>query len=198
MNRRGQDRTGPLGGAGMVGLWGASSLIASVQTGTLSNAGGTTNTATIASVIPANCIVLTSWLTQANYASDQRNAYARIDLTNATTLTITINFNAGYYTTCRYTVVEFMPGVIRSNQSGTISVASGATSNTATITSVNTAKSFVLPLGTTEDSNAVPPSSDPNAQWFTLTLTNATTVTALRNTAAAVNNVVGYQVVEFF
>lgn len=85
--------------------------------------------------------------------------------------------------------------MIASVQSGTITIGTGATSNTATITSVNTAKSVVHFLGFT-------------TTWTTtyrgdrtfprVALTNATTVTAFRDSSDATFTVtVGYCVVEY-
>lgn len=83
---------------------------------------------------------------------------------------------------------------IRSVQKGTITIANANTSNTATISSVNTAKAFVLFGGHTGTdatyslSQGVPK----------LDLTNATTVTANRDAQAATQSLtVSYTVVEF-
>ena len=83
-------------------------------------------------------------------------------------------------------------GGIKSVQQGTIAINDPALSNTAVITSVNTAKAFVLNLGMETASTGI-------AQIMTrVSLTDATTVTATRGATAAGNNVtVGFVVVEF-
>lgn len=183
----------------MVSLWGASSLIRSVQAGTIAVGAGTTSqTATIAAVDLANTMLLFSITSQAGTFSDPRNAWARLELTNSTTLTASINADAGYSTTVGYRVVEYRPGVFRSIQYSTITMASGAASGTVTITEVDPAKSFVMYLGHTEDSAAASPGMDPNGQWCRLAVTNGTTITAARNTAVAANNVVGVVIGELF
>lgn len=196
--RRPRNFIGPMAMAGTVSLWGTSSLIKSIQSGTLGNSGGVTNTATISAVVPENCLLQVSFTSQAAASSDARNSWCRIDLTNSTTLTITINFNAGFVTTIAYQVIEFMPGVLKSVQRGTISVATGTTTNTAALATVNLAKAFVTYLGMTEDSNSSPPMWDAQGQSFKLEITNSTTVTATRNTAVASNNVIAYQIGELF
>lgn len=84
---------------------------------------------------------------------------------------------------------------IKSIQTGTITLTAPAVSNTATITSVNTAKAFVLPNGVTFNNSATEP-------YFSLcrwTLTNATTVTLERATAATTGSPVGaFTVVEYY
>lgn len=74
-------------------------------------------------------------------------------------------------------------------QKGTISLAAGDTSGTATITSVDTTKAVVLCSVRVD-------ALDANQQLCTWQLTNATTVTVTRNTSGAAM-VVEYTVVEF-
>jgi hypothetical protein len=80
---------------------------------------------------------------------------------------------------------------VKSVQAGTIAL-SGVTSNTATISSVNTNKSVVLYGGitTTDTTGTLPPLAY-------LTLTNATTVTATRATSSNTTTV-SYTVLEFY
>ena len=80
---------------------------------------------------------------------------------------------------------------VKSVQTGTI-LMSGVTSNTATISSVNTAKSVVLFGGWTTDNTS-------GSLLFApyLTLTNATTVTATRSTISNTTTV-SYTVLEFY
>jgi hypothetical protein len=83
---------------------------------------------------------------------------------------------------------------IKSIQAGTITINSNTTSNTATISSVSTAKSFVLYGGNSggDSSGGGNPSSDAGH----VVLTNATTVTATR-LGVGNNMILAYTVVEF-
>lgn len=187
--------TAVLGGAGMVSLWGASSLIRSVQTGTLSvGNGNTSNTATITAVAVEHSVLLYGSSTPALVGSDQRNAWAKLAITNATTLTGTIITDAGYATAIQYTVVEFMPGVVKSIQNSAITL-SGGGSASVSITAVNTGKSWLCQNGITTDTYTP---ADPGNYQIRLTFASASSVTATRGVAGAGNFVVNFQVVEFF
>lgn len=80
---------------------------------------------------------------------------------------------------------------VKSVQTGTI-LMSGVTSNTATISSVNTAKSVVLYGGCKDSLN-----TGTNLGLPGLELTNSTTVTATRSTASSVGTAY-YTVLEFY
>lgn len=82
---------------------------------------------------------------------------------------------------------------IKRIQRGTISLVGAST--TATITSVDTAKSVVSFLG---QSNTGSTADHPNGYFMRLTLTNATTVTADRGGTGAITPVVSFQVVEYY
>lgn len=82
--------------------------------------------------------------------------------------------------------------VIRSIQRGTINIPSG-TSATATITSVNTAKTHLVYLG-----HNVPNTSPADGGMFMyIVLTNATTVTVVNSTAGYAGTV-SFEVVEYW
>ena len=81
--------------------------------------------------------------------------------------------------------------VVKSIQTGTITVS--ATSQTATITSVDTAKAIVLPGGHSESDGA----AALRGSFSRVVLTNATTVTATRGTDVAADGIVAYTVLEF-
>lgn len=110
-------------------------------------------------------------------------------LTNATTTTITrIGTNTGSQT-INYTVVTFATAALNGNiQRGTITL-SAQTSNTATISSVDTAKSFV------NYGNFRVTAANDNTDIPTLTLTNGTTVTAAVN--AAGSPIAAFEVIQF-
>lgn len=90
---------------------------------------------------------------------------------------------------------------IKSIQTGTIVIATGSTSNTATITSVTTTKSVLTLLGMqSSDSMSFGSSgSAPGSTIGTLTLTDATTVTFARNNSTGSRTLTAaFQVVEYY
>lgn len=90
--------------------------------------------------------------------------------------------------------MSYSPTVVKSIQSGTIAMANTDTSKTATITSVNTAKSMITLTGLSSTQGNT---TYPHARMARVTLTNATTVTADRGSGVD-DLTVGYQVVEFY
>lgn len=82
-------------------------------------------------------------------------------------------------------------GNVRSIQRGTIAIANPSTSNTATITSVDTAKSIVNNLGWTTSSGG-------SVDFARVALTNSTTVTANATPTSTVTTTVSYEVIEFY
>lgn len=80
--------------------------------------------------------------------------------------------------------------VVKSVQTGSMTVASGTTSNTATITSVNTAKAVVLYGGYSQVSTA-------GTYGGTLVLTNATTLTGTIQASDGANHIVTFTVLEY-
>lgn len=194
--RRPRSFIGPGGMAGMVGLWGTNSLIRSVQSGVISLASGSSsNTATIAAVNIANTVVFHGGQNAPSGAGDQYNMMARVELTNSTT--VTAAQSSSYATATKdvaYTVIEFAPGVLKSVQSGTITVTGASTSNTATITSVDTNKSVVLNNGFSTTYNGIITDASLNGS---MRLTNATTVTFAQPTGST-TRVGGYLVLEFY
>lgn len=77
---------------------------------------------------------------------------------------------------------------------GTITIAGGASSNTATITAVDTANSILTLLGTRSEADA---SFGAESTDVTLVLTNSTTITAARNATSGGNLIVAYQLIEY-
>lgn len=156
-------------------------------------ASATSNTATITSVTTANSLLLYGGITPAVDAGEWKDIRVRLTLTNATTITAERTGNVAAID-ISYFIIEFYPGIVKSNQSGTIAIT--GTSNTDTITSVDTSKSICVYLGelVTTASTAI---QYINSTLTRVTLTNATTVTGTRdgsdNAATA-----GYQVVEFY
>lgn len=184
--------------SGMVGLWGASSLVRSVQRGVITLAINTTSgTATIAAVDTANS-VLVFLMNSTNYNNTEwRYQMGRMALTNSTTITLSRTATAlvGDSIAGSWELIEFHPGVIKSIQRGTVTV-DGSATDTATITAVNPAKSQTYALGMTGDSNLYAGYT----QQVYLTLTDATTVTTTFQgwSGGGVGETVGFQVVEFY
>lgn len=87
-------------------------------------------------------------------------------------------------------LTQFLPGAIKAIYRGTIAIANTATSNTATITSVDTTKALIFPLGVESTETSV---ANTNVR---VALTNATTVTASRGGSTG-SVTVGFQVVEY-
>jgi len=192
--RRQRNLLGPQGMGGMVGLWGQSSLVASVQRGVFTIAFGSTSaSATIAAVDLANAILIYTGSTyNTDTSTDEQLFECRLTLTNATTVTGNRQ-NTGNGSDVGYEVIEFLPGVIKSMQRGTISLTGAQQSNTATITSVNTARAMMGFLNS-QDQDV----SGYGARFKSTTvLTNGTTVTTLR-TAAVYTHASSYEVVEFY
>jgi len=188
--RRNRDFIGPAGMGGLVSLWGASSLIQSVQRGTIVIAAlGTTNTATITAVNLANTRLVYDGHTCVtnNVTAAIGNAY--VQLTNATTLTATRNTASTDTVTVAYEVLEYAPGIVKSVQRGTV-----VNGTPATITAVNTAKSELDYLGFIS-TNTVPNNNQTTINPY-LVLTNATTVTGEQ--ALVSSSTSSYQVTEFF
>ena len=86
---------------------------------------------------------------------------------------------------------QFTGQKIKSIQRGVITIAGGSTSNTATITSVNTSKAICYFLGYSSQAS----STGPDLRIY---LTNGTTVTASRGSSSVTSAwYASYQVVEF-
>jgi len=84
-------------------------------------------------------------------------------------------------------------GQIKSIQYGTLTWASGDTTVTATITSVNTARAVLSYLGFAGTNT-----TNPGADECSMTLTNATTVTGLRSLSGASTASASFCVTEFY
>ena len=164
------------------------SLIRSVQYGSITVANTeTTQTATITAVDVTRASLV--FLGCSNNAGGAPNGQVHLALTNSTTVTATRGASS-VSTTVAFCVIEYQPQVIRRVQRGTIAITAGNTTNTAAITSVNTAKSVLSWLG---QSLATGDLTDGSAR---LTLTSATVVTATREVNTN-EMTVAYQVLEW-
>lgn len=184
--------TGPLGGAGLVGLWGASSMVRSVQY-FVSTVNGATVNITIAAVNPANAVVMPMFLKSTETGGNLGVSCATVEITTATNVAVKRLNWVGE--TARFMVLEFAPGVLKSNQVANLSQGStGLTTTTATITAVNTNKIMLV----CSDRNTAS-TQGPDKVKSDVEVTNATTLTSTRTTAdATYYNVNTVQVLEFF
>lgn len=163
---------------------GGGSEVASVQYGSISLPAGTLSaTATITSVDTTRSVVM-SLGCKTNAPDTNGTAWAegesKVTLTNSTTVTASGGGNS--YTSVHYfVVITFNPGSVKSLQDVTISGADNTTSDTATITSVNTSKTVIFMrdalLGRGQTANV---GSGLTQIAYGTTLTNATTVTHFR------------------
>jgi len=186
--RRQRNLLGPQGMGGMVSLWGASSLIKSIQYGTTSTT-GTTTTATITSVDTNNACLIYLGCTSTNSA-DGGYWTGSCVLTNSTTVTTNYQTTSGETKILGFCVVEYQPGVFKSLQTFSISLISAA-SATTTITAVNVAKSQIISGGMQTYGAAM-------TQPGRVTLTNATTVTLNRVATDAYTTIIPGCVIEYF
>lgn len=165
--------------------------IASIQSG-LSNRTSATTNVTISSVSLTKSFSITSLRTNDNLLLPDVTCVGM--LTTATNLELRSAASpSSLNSIVRYFVVEFDSDADLNVQSGTISISSAQESNTATITSVDTTKTFIVHAGTLGANYTSPVPRNTTR----LRLTDATTVTADRSTnGSAVDMETGYYVVE--
>lgn len=171
-------------------------LNSSTQAGTLSGTGASL-TATITAVTAANSMVFYGGWTDTAASDGSHGVNAWLTLTNGTTVTGTKNAASGGTTIFNFTVVEFKSAQVKSMNRGSIAMTTVQTSNTATITAVNTTYSIPNFLGFTTGAAAA---GNPNFgdSLAALNLSNSTTPNAQRGTiAASITNTVGYEIMEF-
>lgn len=172
MNRRGADRIGPLGSSGVIAQWGGSSLVESVQFGSTNVTGSNTTADTTITAVDYNRSFILG-IGGNNNGVDNWGLRPNIQLFNATTVRASRGYQDGTNSGSIYwVVVQWRPGVVKSIQYATLDF-SAISNPTATITSVNTAKTFVSRRGETftnlpGTSSYIPDSS--------ITLSNATTL----------------------
>lgn len=179
----------------LVAQFGQRSMIKSIQTLIITKIGGTTSAnGTITSVVPANTVVYTNGYNQSNSADAIEYSFA-VQLTNATTVNVSTG-GSGIEINVNITVVEYVPGVIKSKQAGAMStIATPATTSTVTITTVNVNKAALIQAGYT----ATGSTSGTGSIATRFVLTNATTITAQRKDNSAGWTITPYyQIVEFY
>jgi hypothetical protein len=102
----------------MVAQWGAPSMIASFQRGTiLIAAAATSAVATITAVDPTRAVLV--WCgTQVNGADSPDHGFARLELATSTQVNAIRAASGSNSVSVNYEVIEFVPGIIRSVQRG--------------------------------------------------------------------------------
>lgn len=166
--------------------------IKSIQRGTITLNGVASNTATITAVATTNTELVYLGCSYDTDVADEQQYECRVMLTNATTVTANRGGTSGT-AIASFEVIEYATGVLRSVQRGTISL-SGATSNTATVSAVDTTRCRLTSLGTSDTSGA--PQGFGSRFRARLALTNATTITATKGVANDTTTV-AYQLLEF-
>jgi hypothetical protein len=173
----------------------AHGFLQSLQTGTVAITNG--NATATASLSPA-VNVNNAWLIPMGYTSTEAagaltdfNAF--ITLTNATTVTGT-RTGTTQLLTPRFALLEFVPGVVRSIQYGTV-VLTTVASATATIAAVMAAKTIVTPLGFS--TNAGTGGIAGSQCDLDVVLTNPTTITVTGNNSVNTYTV-GFVAVELY
>lgn len=152
--------------------------------------GAASATATI-STVGSNAFILYLGF-QASATTNTSIAYARVELTNTTTVTAYRNTSSGTDTvTVKCVVVDATSSLIASVQSGTISIGSASTSGTATISSTNASYTVLHYLGATNAST-----SQTFSQIESVLTVSGTTVTATRFASGAAQTV-GFIAIEF-
>jgi hypothetical protein len=165
-----------------------SPLVVSVQRGVITFASALTGTATIQPVNLANAVL--TWGGGSNDTADAQAWAARVELTNATTVTAV---RMDPFTTTTYLsweVTEYAPGVIRSVQRGSATIT--AVPTTVTIAAVSDlAKTSVELLGQTGIAGH-------GVSTFNYIALQLTSVTSLRaDTGSNTSQTFGWQVTEW-
>lgn len=166
--------------------------VKSLQTGSIDLNGVTSNTATISAVVLANTMLIPCGDTHATTSTTSTEIMAYLQLTNTTTVTATRFTTEATAFVMQFIVVEFNTGVLNSVQRGITNV-NGGTSTAVTITSVNTAKTFVSHLGRALNASG----GSPQTRDTKLVLTNATTLTVSVASNPGVELDTSWEVVEF-
>lgn len=157
-------------------------------------ASASSNTATISSVDTSRTsLVWGGQVTSNTTTEDASLDMGTVTLTNATTVTANRNSAGATTLTVYATVVQWRSSAVQSVQFGTLTLTTTQASNTATISSVTTTNAAVFFLGNYNALTGVLR----NAANCILDLTNATTVTATRNTGTSTTVVCRFCVVEF-
>lgn len=165
-------------------------VIQSIQQFTTNQSGvdsSTTTNVTISSVVMAN-----TFIAYGSRDATSDNTYT-IELTSSTNVRLTKVAAIAVSRNTRYAVIEFVSGILKSNQFVNIALTS-LTSNTATITAVDTSKT----VGLWNGYNSSTSDTAGNTLFLGVTLTNSTTVTGTVNASSANTKRIAAQFIEFY
>lgn len=168
--------------------------IKSVQSGTITLNGVTSNTATITAVNTANAFVIYQGSNFTTNNNELNAIFGRLTLTNSTTVTADKTDATTNSTIVGWAVVEFNSNIIKSVQQVTTTIAASGTTVNATISSVNTASTMLAWGSWAPDLFAV----GDTTRWPYTFLANATTLTSTRIGNSAATSVTKLTVVEFY
>jgi hypothetical protein len=173
-----------------MGGGGGGSYVNSVQHVSITIPSGATSATATISTVGSTALILFNGF-QATAATNTATAYARVELTNTTTVTAYRNSSSTDTVTVKCAVVDATSSLIKTVQSGTISITSGNTSGSATISSVNSSYTVVHLLGYINSQTSLSLSNlEP------LLTISGTTVTASRQFSGN-SQTVGFIVIEF-
>lgn len=164
----------------------------SVQHGTVTiSSGNTSGTATISSVTTSLSAVMYLGATMSTTTTSYAVAHARIDLTNATTITANRAGSSTAVLTVGYCVVEFNASAVASIQQRVVTISATSTSTDDTISSVNTGRTLLLYAGVNCNTSTLA------TYYYNLELTGIATVTLRRTGTGSTTRTINYTVVEF-
>ena len=182
-----------------VAQFGMRSFVRSVQRGSFTMpAASASGTVTITTVDTSNAVLtaMNNTPTSALSSATAATIFWRTTLTNSTTITIN-SAVAGDPRTTFWELIEYWPGVIKSKQTGTVTV-SGVAAASATVTVVNMNKSILFLAGNTCVYN-VSPYGDPRETPGCCYLDTSTSVKVSRSGSdPAFAGTWGFQLVEFY
>ena len=163
--------------------------IKSIQYGTcIAGSGSTAMNTAVNSADMNHTVCLWLGTTTDNVTQNTTDTLGHVYQVNATQVTTTRSGTTGSITT-GFCLLEFQPGILKSNQQTFVSIGSGVATGTTTISSVNLSQAMIMFGGFR--SNAF------QADLPRLTLTNSTTLTATRNNTPANTCALRFNVVEF-
>lgn len=173
---------------------GAVSVIQSIQHFEIAiGSGAASNTATISAITTANSIIIFGGCTSTNTSGATARNHGRLGITNSTTITASRGSTTDACTV-RGCVIEFKASAFVSIQAFSVTIANGSSSNTGSISSVNTANSALFFAGFSSGNTG----TSPPDFWCAGRISSATVVTADRGTTGNGNAVTyGGYVVEF-
>lgn len=168
-------------------------LNSSTQQGVINSTSAST-TATITSVTTAQTMLIYGGWKYGGGAPTADVNHRYVTLTDSTTVTGVMSGATGSNSSVAFGVIEFKATDIKSVNRSTINLASGSTSNTASISAVTTSKCIPNWLGNSTNGSGT---NDNSRKQTNLVLTNTTTLTAARNLGTSITCDVSWEAIEF-